>query len=529
MKDNVGDQYTILYFADYGKNFGGAANALLQQAVLMKQAGYRAIIFFSDYFGKAMSSEYKEVCSSIGIEYEWASYQISNQTEDIDVVCIDKNYEEFRNRIKTYHPDILHSVQINASVELISRELDIPHIMNIYPLIPDFFSLNYLNVFPHYHICDSWYYAKMWRKYLHTESTCIRTVVNKRQNGGKELNTTFINYICVGAVYREKNQLAVIKAFHKALINGIRAKLTICGYIEGDYGRECVQYVESNHLEGSIILKGFCTDMDKEYQHSDVLICGSTRESYPNAISEALANGLVVISTPVGGIPEVIKDGENGYLTQNCLEDALLEKILQVQKDAVSGKIEAIMAMAEKTFLAQHSPQTVTKQLLQYYQYVVKDKQKVKKQIGINNIIKIENVRNCFKPMLDLFEKSKAKFTNEQEVSAKLWYLYHIKGRISRLSMEGRKIYIWGIGNYGVIVKEIMETFLPQIHIEGFLDSNKKGAFEGYAVYHPEEVLQKDSVVVIAARNGQNEMIKRLESDNFVFNKDFFILAKRNW
>ena len=43
--------YTILYFLDYGKSFGGAVNALLQQAILMKKAGHRVVLFFSDYLG----------------------------------------------------------------------------------------------------------------------------------------------------------------------------------------------------------------------------------------------------------------------------------------------------------------------------------------------------------------------------------------------------------------------------------------------------------------------------------------------
>ena len=42
----------FLYFLDYGKSFGGAVNTLLRQAFLMKRAGYKIVIFFSDYFGK---------------------------------------------------------------------------------------------------------------------------------------------------------------------------------------------------------------------------------------------------------------------------------------------------------------------------------------------------------------------------------------------------------------------------------------------------------------------------------------------
>lgn len=524
-----GNKHTILYFLDYGGEFGGAANTLLQQAALMKRAEHRVVIFFSDYFGKKMSGEYKKICSHMGLKYEWATYQISNQTEDIDVVCIDKNYEILRDKIKSYNPDILHSVQINVCVELIGRELDIPHIMNVYPLIPEFFSLNYMDIFPHYHICDSWFYTKKWMEFLQTDSTCIRTVVDCRRNRKWRVVDGFIHYICVGAVYREKNQLIVIKAFHKALRRGMQGKLTICGYLQGSYAKECVQYIKRNHLEESVILKGFCPDMNEEYRQNDVLICGSTRESYPNAISEAMANGLVIISTPVGGIPEVVKDGENGYLARDYSEDALLEKLIQMRDDIATGKIEKIMENARRTFEEHHSPHAVEGKLTQYYQYVIEDKQKRKLE-GDQNKIDIGYVRNAFRPLLRVFDGSKDRFTDVKNISEKLWYLYHVKDRINHLAAGGKELYIWGTGKCGVSAKEMMEIFLPQIKIQGFLDTNRQGTFEGYDIYYPDEILQKENtIIVVAAMNGQNEMIGKLQHSGRVFNEDYFLLAKRCW
>ena len=145
---------TILYFLDYGKAFGGAVNTLLQQAFLIKETGYRTVLFFSDYLGEGLQDEYSKIVQRIGIEYEWITYQLTSQPEDIDIVCLDTNYEKLRDKIVTYNPTILHSVQLNPCVELVSRELNIPHIMNIYPLVPDFFTLEYINLFPKYHVCD---------------------------------------------------------------------------------------------------------------------------------------------------------------------------------------------------------------------------------------------------------------------------------------------------------------------------------------------------------------------------------------
>jgi len=522
-------KFTILYFLDYAIQFGGAANTLMKQAQLMKNAGHNVIIFFSDYFGKHMSDEYLKKCSHMGIKENWLTYQISNQLEDIDIVCINENYENMRNKIASYKPDILHSVQINACVELVSRELKIPHIMSIYPLIPDFFSINYIDIFPHYHLCDSWYYAHKWQYYLHTDSTCIRNVAiggsRRKKNDNKE-----IHFLCVGAVYEEKNQLLVIKAFHKALEHGVNGRLMICGYLEGDYGKSCIQYVQNHALENRIILNGFCTDMNMIYSQNDVLICGSTRESYPNAISEALANGLIVISTSVGGVSEVIVDKENGYLTRDFSDDAIAEKIIQLQEDIINGKIYDVLANAKKTYTENHSPQTVKTQLITYYQYVVNDYKHNQINLDNKNFVNINILRNNFRLLLNIYERNKDYFKNKCRVSEKLWYLYHIKDRISDGLKDNCEIYIWGAGDFGQTVLEIFQVFLPEINIVGFLDEKKKGAFLGYNIYEPDLMIQKENaIIIIAAVIGQKSMIKKLKELNKIYNRNYFLLSKRKW
>ncbi len=523
-------KYKILYFLDYGKSFGGAANTLFWQAVLMKQMGHKVVIFFSDYFGSGMKEEYGRAYLNPGIEYKWSTYQISSQPEDVDIVCMDENYEKMKEAVALYKPDILHSVQINPCVELVARELKIPHIMNVYPLIPEFFSINYMDVFPHYHLCDSWYYAKKWEHYLKTDSTCIRTVVNARKKRKNLFPSKMPRFICVGSIYKEKNQLAVIKGFHKALGQGLHGKLTLCGYADGGYGSECVRYIEEHDLQENVIVKGFCADMYGEYSQNDVLICGSTRESYPNAISEALANGLVVISTPVGGVPEVIKDGKNGYLTRNHTEDALCEKIIQLLADIRSGVIKRILEEAEKTYMENHSPQKIKEQLNRYYQYVLEDFGERNSAGHIEELTGISEVRARFGAMLACYKKSAARFTDTDKIAQKLWYIFHIKYRIDEAVARKKEFYIWGTGKYGVVAKELVETFMPEVQIKGFLDSKRKGTFFDYEIYSPEKTLQKVNVVIfIAAANGQNEMLEEMSRNNRVYNKDYFILAGRRW
>ena len=520
-KDTI---HTIAYFLDYGKYFGGAANTLLQQAVLMKKAGCATTIFLSDYYGRDMEPKYEKICTQYGIKILYETFQISSQPEDIDIICLDENYDTVKEKIQEIAPDILHSVQINPMVELIGRELSIPHIMNIYPLLPDFFSLHYIDVFPQYHICDSWYWAKRWAQYLNTDYTCIRTTVNMKayDKHSFALGTT-VKYICVGDIYENKNQLNVIKAFQIALNEGIRGTLSIWGHDGRPYADECKNYIKSNDLAEYITIEGFGLNMEEIYKNSDVLICGSRRESYPNVISEAIASGVIVISTPVAGVPEIIRDGINGYLSDDYTAEGISRKILEYNNDIGKSKLQDIRKNTYETFMKNHSPDVVTEKLIRYYSHVIQsDKRKTS--------IMIKDIRKIFSIWKEVFYQKYDCFSESKMVALKLWYLYYITPVIERAVQKGSVFYIWGTGKYGTIVKEMVEVFLSRVVISGFMDSNRNGTFWGYTIYDPKEILEEDNIVVfVAAVNGQQEIIRQLEDNNKVFNSDYFILSARSW
>lgn len=62
-------------------------------------------------------------------------------------------------------------------------------------------------------------------------------------------------------------------------------------------------------------------------QHAVMLICPSRAEPFGIVNAEALASGIPVIATAVGGIPDIVKDGKNGFLVKPEDAHALAEKI----------------------------------------------------------------------------------------------------------------------------------------------------------------------------------------------------------
>ncbi|HEX7808388.1 MAG TPA: glycosyltransferase family 4 protein, partial [Thermoanaerobaculia bacterium] len=62
-------------------------------------------------------------------------------------------------------------------------------------------------------------------------------------------------------------------------------------------------------------------EMREFYQSLDVYVCASRSEGTPNPCLEAAASGVPVLTTPVGNMPEFIRDGENGLFVTRDVED----------------------------------------------------------------------------------------------------------------------------------------------------------------------------------------------------------------
>lgn len=508
----------ILYFFDYGTSFGGAANTLLQQLLLVKEAGYDVKAYVSNYYGN-ISEAYRKVFDNYQIKLNEVKYCCCSHTEDIDIIEVLSCYENLYKVIQEEKPDIVHSVQINSAVELVCRELKIPHIMDIYQSIDAFFAINYTNIFPSYHICDSEMYANNWSKGLHINSTCIRTVVRDFTKRDMIYQRENISFVVVGQVTPRKNQLEVIKGFHNAIVKGVKGTLDIYGYNEEQYALECMEYVKENGISNSVRFHGFVTNMLNEYQNSDVLICGSKVESYPNVISEALANGLIVITSPVAGVPEVIKDRRNGFITYGYNASDFEEKIIECWRAFQDKSVNNILKEANRTFKTVHGRENVKNQILEYYKSVIQNN-------SSKDLLSKDEVGILFKPIIDRYYESIESFTYPEIVKNKLWYWYHICNIIRKTP---KKIYIWGAGKMGIYAIEAFKTFLPNLEIEGFIDRKSIGTYQNHRIYAPSEVICENNTIILIAVNDYDEIIKSLDAAKRKYGKDYFLVTVRRW
>lgn len=120
--------------------------------------------------------------------------------------------------------------------------------------------------------------------------------------------------VAVGRLDDNKNHAMLIRAF--ANLADRFSEYTVTIYGEGESRLKLEELIKALRLEGRVFLPGRVTDIEDKIYQSSLFVMTSDTEGMPNALIEAMALGLPVISTdcPCGGPGELIRHGENGYL-----------------------------------------------------------------------------------------------------------------------------------------------------------------------------------------------------------------------
>ena len=100
--------------------------------------------------------------------------------------------------------------------------------------------------------------------------------------------------------------------------------------------------------------------------NTDVLLMPSVEEGIPNVVLEAMALGTVVISTDCGGISEVIKDGESGFIVPLRCPQAISGKICDLLNFS-GNELNQIRQQARETIEKQHNHQKMVDDMKKLY------------------------------------------------------------------------------------------------------------------------------------------------------------------
>lgn len=138
--------------------------------------------------------------------------------------------------------------------------------------------------------------------------------------------------VSVGRLDPQKGHDLVIEAARLCLRRGLSAEFVIAG--DGPCADSLQQQVAADGLGESVRLIGRTDDVPGLLRTADVFVSGSRWEGMPNAVLEAMACGVPVVATAVGGCRELVLHEQTGLLVNPCDAQALAAALGRVLTDA---------------------------------------------------------------------------------------------------------------------------------------------------------------------------------------------------
>ena len=162
----------------------------------------------------------------------------------------------------------------------------------------------------------------------------------------------------VGRLVPEKAHVEFIETIQLLL----EERRNIVGLIvgEGELLGRLRERVQECQLEKHICFAGFRNDLPKLYQAMDVFVLCSLHEGLPLTILEAMAAGVPIVTTDVGGIKECIQDGRDGFLVPPGDSLALASAISKILNDEHLKK--TLVASARKRVQSYFSVEKMVKE-----------------------------------------------------------------------------------------------------------------------------------------------------------------------
>ncbi|MCI5164914.1 MAG: glycosyltransferase [Candidatus Electrothrix sp. GM3_4] len=222
---------------------------------------------------------------------------------------------------------------------------------------------------------------QLMRRYFIPEKK-IQVIINgidieefrRKKSAGKKIREEFgiaPETPLIGAIGRispEKGQKYFIDAAAQLLKAFPKARFVIVG--EGVQGEAMRNYVVEIGLSDKIIFAGFRADIAACYSALDIFVLPSLLEGTPMALLEAMATGLPIVATDVGGVGRIIQDGENGLLISPADTDKLATGISTLLAD--STKADQLAKNAICTVESKYSAQKMSEDYMALYDEVIR-------------------------------------------------------------------------------------------------------------------------------------------------------------
>jgi glycosyltransferase involved in cell wall biosynthesis len=177
--------------------------------------------------------------------------------------------------------------------------------------------------------------------------------------------------LAVGRLSREKGHADLVRALGRLRASepAIDFRLLVVG--DGPEREAVETEARAQGVADRLIFAGHVSDVRPFYALADVLALPSHSEGSPNVLLEAMAVGLPVAATSVGGVPEIVSDEESALLVAPHDAAALGAALARLLKDEELAR--RLAANARSLVAAHYTPDAYARSLIELYREVSRE------------------------------------------------------------------------------------------------------------------------------------------------------------
>lgn len=175
-----------------------------------------------------------------------------------------------------------------------------------------------------------------------------------------------VRFVCVGRLSEEKGQMLLLEAVARLRAKDIVVELVLVG--DGPLRGDVESFIEKQSLGDRVRITGWISNsaVREEIVGARALVLPSFSEGLPVVIMEAMALRRPVLTTYIAGIPELVRDSENGWL----FPAGSLDEITTALEACLSTSTEGLQKLGEAGYrrvIARHSIDTEVAKLAELF------------------------------------------------------------------------------------------------------------------------------------------------------------------
>lgn len=297
-------------------------------------------------------------------------------------------YAKLRRQIKhillKLQPDVIHVHGTEYGYGLAALEANVPTIVSIQGIVnllarvsPSFFYRFQAPIELHTIRTAKYFGSRtIWgNNFIRTHNStaiiydlpeAVNPVFFNRANG--EPNH---NIVIVGSIEQRKGIEEALLAMSVVVAACPSAKLLVVGEGKAEYVEGLKQRTKATGVEANVEWLGFknAEEIAALHAQSAILIHPTHIDNSPNSVAEAMASGLPVIASDVGGLASMIENGVSGLLTEPRNSRHLAEALVSLLQN--EAKKNRLASRAQEIALERHSPLRVAEKTTNAYKDVI--------------------------------------------------------------------------------------------------------------------------------------------------------------